>query len=287
MFTSDVPYAAILRDHLTRTVRFAIEEDLGSGDITAQLIPADQQATAQVITREAGVLAGREWFEEVFRQIDPTLQLTWLKQDGDDLKENDPLVEISGNTRSILTAERTALNFLQTLSGTATMARQYAMAVEGKDIVILDTRKTIPGLRLAQKYAVHVGGCRNHRLGLHDMFLIKENHIAGCGGIANAVQKAKEIAPDKRIEVEVETLEQLQEALAQPVDVIMLDNFDGQRTTEAVKLSAHRIKLESSGNMDLDKIGEVIMDHPDFVSVGKLTKHVTALDLSLRITKKS
>ncbi|EAR07392.1 carboxylating nicotinate-nucleotide diphosphorylase [Reinekea blandensis] len=283
MFTSDVPYASVLRDHLTRTVRFAIEEDLGSGDITAQLIPADQQATAQVITREAGVLAGREWFEEVFRHIDPTLQLTWLKQDGDDLKENDPLVDISGNTRSILTAERTALNFLQTLSGTATMARQYAMAVEGKDIVILDTRKTIPGLRLAQKYAVHVGGCRNHRLGLHDMFLIKENHIAGCGGIANAVQKAKEIAPDKRIEVEVETLEQLQEALAQPVDVIMLDNFDGQRTTEAVKLSAHRIKLESSGNMDLDKIGEVIMDHPDFVSVGKLTKHVTALDLSLRL----
>lgn len=284
MFTADVPYSAVLHDHLVRTVSFAIEEDLGSGDITAQLIPADHEADAQVITRETGVLAGREWFEEVFRQIDPNLKMTWHKQDGDDLQENDVLVDIKGNTRSILTAERTALNFLQTLSGTATVARQYALAVAGKDIVVLDTRKTVPGLRLAQKYAVHVGGCRNHRLGLYDMFLIKENHISACGGIANAVKKAKEIAPTKRIEVEVETLEQLQEALDQPVDVIMLDNFDGQRTTEAVKLSAQRIKLESSGNMDLDKIGEVILDHPDFVSVGKLTKHVTALDLSLRLT---
>ena len=284
MSIADVPYANTLRDHLTRTVRFAIEEDLGSGDITAQLIPAEQQASAKVITRESGVLAGSEWFDEVFRQIDPSLELTWHKKDGDDLQPDELLVEISGNTRSILTAERTALNFLQTLCGTASLARQYALAVGDKDIVVLDTRKTIPGLRLAQKYAVHIGGCRNHRLGLHDMFLIKENHIAGCGGIANAVRKAKEIAPDKRIEVEVETLEQLQEALEQPVDVIMLDNFDGQRTTEAVKLSAQRIKLESSGNMDLERIGEVIMDHPDFVSVGKLTKHVTALDLSLRLS---
>jgi nicotinate-nucleotide pyrophosphorylase (carboxylating) len=157
------------------------------------------------------------------------------------------------------------------------------MAVDGKDIIILDTRKTIPCLRLAQKYATHVGGCQNHRLGLYDMFLIKENHIAGCGGIENAVKRAQEIAPDKKIEVEVETLEQLQEALNLPVDVIMLDNFNGPSTTEAVKLSAQRIKLESSGNMDLEKIGEVITDHPDFVSVGKITKHVQALDLSLRL----
>ncbi|MEJ2042383.1 MAG: carboxylating nicotinate-nucleotide diphosphorylase [Reinekea sp.] len=283
MFIADAPYAKTLRDHLVRTVRFAIEEDLGPGDITAQLIPEDQTATATVITRESGVLAGREWFEEVFRQIDPAIILEWHKQDGDKLEPEDKLVTINGNTRALLTAERTALNFLQTLSGTATLANHYAMAVNGKDIVVLDTRKTIPCLRLAQKYAVMVGGCQNHRLGLHDMFLIKENHIAGCGGIANAVNKAKEIAPDKRIEVEVETLEQLQEALALPVDVIMLDNFDGHNTTEAVKLSAHRIKLESSGNMDLEKIGEVIMNHPDFVSVGKLTKHVTALDLSLRL----
>ncbi|TCS41694.1 carboxylating nicotinate-nucleotide diphosphorylase [Reinekea marinisedimentorum] len=283
MFIADLPYAKTLRDHLVRTVRFAIEEDLGSGDITAQLIPEDEQSTARVITREEGILCGREWFEEVFRQIDPTLELNWLKQDGDKILPNDALVEIKGNTRAILTAERTGLNFLQTLSGTATLANRYATAVDGKDIIILDTRKTIPCLRLAQKYATHVGGCQNHRLGLYDMFLIKENHIAGCGGIENAVKRAKEIAPDKRIEVEVETIEQLQEALNLPVDVIMLDNFDGQRTTEAVKLNANKIKLESSGNMDLDKIGEVISDHPDFVSVGKLTKHVTALDLSLRL----
>ncbi len=283
MFIADVPYAKTLRDHLVRTVRFAIEEDLGTGDITAQLIPEDQTAKAQVITRELGVMAGREWFEEVFRQIDPNIELDWKKQDGDQLSENDLLVEITGNTRAILTAERTALNFLQTLSGTATIANQYALAVADKDIIVLDTRKTIPGLRLAQKYATYVGGCQNHRLGLYDMFLIKENHISGCGGIANAVAKAKEIAPDKRIEVEVENIQQLQEALNLPVDVIMLDNFDRPRTTEAIKLSAEKIKLESSGNMDLDKIEEVLSEHPDFVSVGKLTKHVQALDLSLRL----
>lgn len=283
MFTADVPYAKTLRDHLVRTVRFAIEEDLGTGDITAQLIPEDQVSNAQVITREKGVLAGREWFEEVFRQIDPNITLTWHKQDGDKLAENDLLVDIQGNTRGILTAERTALNFLQTLSGTATLANQYAIAVADKDIIVLDTRKTIPCLRLAQKYAVHVGGCQNHRLGLHDMFLIKENHIAGCGGIANAVAKAQEIAPGKRIEVEVESIEQLEEALNLPVDVIMLDNFDRPRTTEAIKLNAKKIQLESSGNMDLEKMDEVLSEHPDFVSVGKLTKHVTALDLSLRL----
>lgn len=283
MFIADMPYAKTLRDHLVRSVRFALEEDIGSGDITAQLIPEQQTAKAQVITRESGVLCGREWFEEVFRQVDPNVELTWHKTDGNTLAANDLLVTISGNARAILTAERCALNFLQTLSGTASLANQYAMAVAGKDIIILDTRKTIPGLRLAQKYATAVGGCKNHRLGLYDMFLIKENHIAACGGIAQAVANAKEIAPDKRIEVEVETLEQLKEALEQPVDVIMLDNFDGQRTTEAIKLSAQRIKLESSGNMDLEKIGEVVKDHPDFISVGKLTKHVTALDLSLRL----
>jgi nicotinate-nucleotide pyrophosphorylase (carboxylating) len=283
MFIADVPYAKTLRDHLERTVRFAIEEDIGTGDITAQLIQPDQTAKATVITREPGVLAGREWFEEVFRQIDPTVELNWKKQDGDKLAENDEILSISGNTRAILTAERTALNFLQTLCGTATIAAEYSHAVKDKDIIVLDTRKTLPGLRLAQKYATYVGGCQNHRLGLYDMFLIKENHIAGCGGIENAVIRAQEIAPDKKIEVEVESLEQLKEALDLPVDVIMLDNFNGQSTTEALKLSADKIKLESSGNMDLDKIEEVLNEHPDFVSVGKLTKHVQALDLSLRL----
>jgi len=283
MFIADLPYAKTLRDHLVRSIRFALEEDLGSGDITALLIPAQQTSQAQVITREPGVLCGREWFEEVFRQIDPTVTLNWLKQDGDTLLANDILVELRGNTRAILTAERSALNFLQTLSGTATLARRYAMAVAGKALVILDTRKTLPGLRLAQKYAIAVGGCQNHRLGLYDMFLIKENHIAGCGGIANAVKRAQEIAPDKKIEVEVESLEQLLEALDLPVDVIMLDNFNVQQTAEAVKLTQGRIKLEASGNMDLERIAELTGVLPDYVSVGKLTKDVASLDLSLRL----
>jgi len=283
MFIADLPYAKTLRDHLVRSIRFALEEDLGSGDITALLIPAQQTSQAQVITREPGVLCGREWFEEVFRQIDPTVTLNWLKQDGDTLLANDILVELRGNTRAILTAERSALNFLQTLSGTATLARRYALAVAGKALVILDTRKTLPGLRLAQKYATAVGGCQNHRLGLYDMFLIKENHIAGCGGIANAVKRAQEIAPDKKIEVEVESLEQLLEALDLPVDVIMLDNFNVQQTAEAVKLTQGRIKLEASGNMDLERIAELTGVLPDYVSVGKLTKDVASLDLSLRL----
>jgi nicotinate-nucleotide pyrophosphorylase (carboxylating) len=283
MFIADLPYAKTLRDHLVRSIRFALEEDLGSGDITAQLIPAQQTSQAQVITREPGVLCGREWFEEVFRQIDPTVTLNWLKQDGDTLLANDILVELRGNTRAILTAERSALNFLQTLSGTATLARRYALAVAGKALVILDTRKTLPGLRLAQKYATAVGGCQNHRLGLYDMFLIKENHIAGCGGIANAVKRAQEIAPDKKIEVEVESLEQLLEALDLPVDVIMLDNFNVQQTAEAVKLTQGRIKLEASGNMDLERIAELTGVLPDYVSVGKLTKDISSLDLSLRL----
>jgi nicotinate-nucleotide pyrophosphorylase (carboxylating) len=283
MFIADLPFAKTLRDHLVRSIRFALEEDLGSGDITAQLIPAQQTSQAQVITREPGVLCGREWFEEVFRQIDPTVTLNWLKQDGDTLLANDILVELRGNTRAILTAERSALNFLQTLSGTATLARRYALAVAGKALVILDTRKTLPGLRLAQKYATAVGGCQNHRLGLYDMFLIKENHIAGCGGIANAVKRAQEIAPDKKIEVEVESLEQLLEALDLPVDVIMLDNFNVQQTAEAVKLTQGRIKLEASGNMDLERIAELTGVLPDYVSVGKLTKDISSLDLSLRL----
>ncbi|TXR54263.1 carboxylating nicotinate-nucleotide diphosphorylase [Reinekea thalattae] len=283
MFIADTPYAKTLRDHLVRSVRFAIEEDLGSGDITAQLIAEQATCRATVISREPGVLCGREWFEEVFRQINPSVELHWAKQDGDEICANDELVSIQGNTRSILTAERIALNFLQTLSGTASLAAQYAIALADKDVVILDTRKTIPGLRLAQKYAARVGGCQNHRLGLYDMFLIKENHIAGCGSIANAVTKAKEIAPDKKIEVEVESIEQLKEALALPIDVIMLDNFSAQQTAEAIALNHTEIKLEASGNMDLAKIQTLIENQPDYISVGNLTKHVTALDLSLRL----
>lgn len=283
MFIADIPYAKTLRDHLVRTVRFAIEEDVGSGDITAHLIPEDQEARATVITRESGIMCGREWFEEVFRQIDASVELNWHRQDGDLLAPNDKIVTILGNTQSILTAERTALNFLQTLCGTATSAHNFRQSVGDIDIVILDTRKTIPGLRLAQKYAIKVGGCENHRIGLYDMFLIKENHIAGCGGIKQAVDKAKEIAPNKKIEVEVETLEQLKEALELPIDVIMLDNFTPEQTKQAKELCEGKIKLESSGNMNLERIQSLKGFLPDLVSVGKLTKHVTVLDLSLRL----
>lgn len=290
MFITDTPYADTLIDHLKRSVAFALEEDIGERDITAALIDSDQHSTAQVITREAGILCGREWFDEVFRQVDARIELKWHKEDGDILAENDTLVSISGNSRAILTAERTALNFLQTLSGTATIAGHFAIQVKGSGITVLDTRKTLPGLRLAQKYAVLVGGCQNHRLGLYDMFLIKENHIAGCGGITPAVEKAKVIAPDKRIEVEVETLEQLKEALALPIDVIMLDNFTTLETEQAAKLCRSAdgdIKLEASGNMDVDKLNSIKGAVPDYVSIGKLTKHVEALDLSLRLVEQS
>ncbi|HUH37013.1 MAG TPA: carboxylating nicotinate-nucleotide diphosphorylase, partial [Spongiibacteraceae bacterium] len=196
-----------------RMVSFALEEDIGEGDITAELIPADQHADATIITREHAVLCGSAWVDEVFRQLDPRVQLTWQVKDGDNIEPNQVLVKLSGPARSLLTGERTALNFLQTLSGTATTAREYARLVEGTNIKILDTRKTIPGLRTAQKYAVKCGGCHNHRIGLYDAFLIKENHIAACGGIAEAVKQARLNHPEKLVEVEVENLEELQQAL--------------------------------------------------------------------------
>ena len=283
MFIADVPYAEKLRNHMVRSVQFALEEDIGSGDITAELIPADKMAKAEVITREAGVLCGREWFDEVFRQVDESVRLEWHKEDGDRLEPNDKLVTIEGPARSILTAERNGLNFLQTLSGTATVSRQYAKAVEGKGVAILDTRKTLPTLRLAQKYAVKAGGCENHRLGLYDQFLIKENHIFSCGGVSAAIQAARKLYPNRPVEIEVETLEQLTEAVQAQADAVMLDNFSPETTSIAIA-QANKVKLESSGNFDIDSVQALsTRDLPDYISVGAITKHVRALDLSLKL----
>jgi nicotinate-nucleotide pyrophosphorylase (carboxylating) len=266
-----------------RMVSFALEEDIGEGDITAELIPADQHADATIITREHAVLCGSAWVDEVFRQLDPRVQLTWQVKDGDNIEPNQVLVKLSGPARSLLTGERTALNFLQTLSGTATTAREYARLVEGTNIKILDTRKTIPGLRTAQKYAVKCGGCHNHRIGLYDAFLIKENHIAACGGIAEAVKQARLNHPEKLVEVEVENLEELQQALDSGADIIMLDEFSDEMTSQAMKLVGDQAKVEISGNVSVETIGYAAEKNTDYISSGALTKHIRAVDLSMRI----
>ena len=238
-----------LRADIERTVRWALEEDIGSGDITAELIPADKTASATIITREAAVVCGRPWVDEVFHQLDPNIKLEWHVDDGDQIQPDQLLVTLHGNARALLTGERTALNFLQTLSGTATTAHEYVQLVKDTDIKILDTRKTIPGLRTAQKYAVRCGGCHNHRIGLYDAFLIKENHIAACGGISNAVNKARELHPGKPVEVEVESFDELQQALNAKADIIMLDNFSIYDAKEAVRLVNQSAKVEISGNI--------------------------------------
>ena len=264
-------------------VRQAIAEDLGDGDITAALIAPGTQAQARVITREAGVLCGRPWVDEVFRQLDPGVAVTWHYQDGDQIAPNDCLFELSGSARSLLTGERTALNFLQLLSGTATLCQDYAQLVEGTGVRLLDTRKTVPGLRLAQKYAVACGGCHNHRLGLYDAFLIKENHIEACGSITAAIQRARETAPGKPVEVEVENQPELAEALAAGADRIMLDNFDNSALRAAVEENAGRAELEASGGITRDTLRGVAETGVDYISIGALTKDVRALDLSMRL----
>ena len=242
-----------------------------------------QKATATIITREHATICGRPWVDEVFRQLDPEVKLDWHVADGDRVEPNQTLVTLHGRARSLLTGERTALNFLQTLSGTATTAYEYAQLVKGTDIKILDTRKTIPGLRTAQKYAVRCGGGTNHRIGLFDAFLIKENHIAACGGIANAISKARELHPGKPVEVEVENFDELQQALDAKADIIMLDNFSIDDAKQAVRLVNHQAKVEISGNVSAETIETLIGVKPDFVSSGALTKHVRALDLSMRV----
>ena len=270
---------------LESSVRQALKEDIRDGDITAMLIPEENIATATVITREQAIVCGQLWVDEVFRQLDPSVQIEWLVKDGDEIQPEQILFNLKGSARSLLTGERTALNFLQTLSGTATTAREYAKLVEDTDIKILDTRKTIPGLRLAQKYAVKVGGCHNHRIGLHDAFLIKENHIAACGGIKRAVEKAKEIAPEKPIEVEVENLDELQQALSAGTDIVMLDNFDTEMIEQAVILSHGQAKLEVSGNLEISNISNKTIKGIDYLSSGSLTKHCKAVDFSMRFIK--
>ncbi len=264
-------------------VRAALAEDIGSGDITAALIPEATRASARVITREDGILCGRAWVDAVFQQVDPSVTLDWCAEDGEHIIANSTLFTAHGPARSLLTAERTALNFLQLLSGTATRCGQYAAMVAGTGVRLLDTRKTIPGLRKAQKYAVRCGGCHNHRMGLYDAFLIKENHISACGGIAAAVNQARTQAPGKPVEVEVENLEELEQAVSAGADRVMLDNFSLQDMRQAVALVAGRLELEASGNITGDNLRDVADTGVDYISIGALTKDSKALDLSLRL----
>lgn len=269
-------------------VAHALREDLGgevsaANDITAQLLPEDTQSHAVVITREAGVFCGKRWVEEVFIQLaGDDVSLTWHVEDGDVLSVNQPLFELKGPSRVLLTGERTALNFVQTLSGVASEVRRYVELLEGTNTQLLDTRKTLPGLRTALKYAVLCGGGANHRLGLSDAFLIKENHIIASGSVRQAVEKAFWLHPDVPVEVEVETLEELQEALKAGADIIMLDNFNTGQMREAVKITDGQARLEVSGNVTFDTIREFAETGVDYISVGALTKHVRALDLSMR-----
>lgn len=275
---------ADLRDQVER----ALAEDLGPhdgpGDITARLVPAGHRATATVITREDAIVCGVAWVDETFRQLDPEVRIEWHVADGDHVRANDVLCTMRGPARTLLTGERTALNFLQTLSGTATAARHHADIVAGTTCRILDTRKTLPGLRTAQKFAVAVGGCANHRIGLFDAVLIKENHIAAAGSIRAAVERARQIAPGVTVEVEVETFDELDQALAAGADVIMLDEFDLDGMRDAVARVAGRAKLEASGGIDEQRLRAIAATGVDFISIGALTKHVRAVDLSMRFS---
>lgn len=277
-----MPHSLLESQTVQALIRQALAEDVGSGDITAALIPAEQQASGRIITREDCVLSGRDFADAVFRELDPGIRLDWLAKDGDSLAAGAVLVRFQGPARALLTGERTALNFLQTLSGTATLTRDYVSRLAGTGCRLLDTRKTIPGLRLAQKYAVTCGGGHNHRIGLYDAYLIKENHIAASGSIAAAVRRARELVPGKPVEVEVENFQELYEAIAAGADIVMLDNFSHEDMRRAVQETAGRAKLEASGNVDLECIRSVAETGVDFISVGALTKHVRAVDLSMR-----
>jgi len=280
-----------LKNDITTTIAWALKEDLnGLGskgqDITAELIPATENAIATVISRDECIICGIAWVNEVFKQLDSatglTTTITWFVNDGQHVKENTTLFELNGNARTLLTGERTALNFLQSLSGTATITSDYVKALAGTSTKLLDTRKTIPGLRSAQKYAVTCGGGVNHRIGLFDAFLIKENHIAACGGINKAIATAKKNHPNKTVEVEVESLNELEQAVNAGADIIMLDNFSTQMIEQAITLAAGKAKLEVSGNMTLATLADYAKTGVDFISVGALTKHLHAVDLSMR-----
>ncbi|EGQ7855890.1 nicotinate-nucleotide diphosphorylase [Vibrio parahaemolyticus] len=272
---------------ITRSVADTLKEDLGgtldaSQDITASLIPADAMNTATIITREHGVFCGQAWADEVFKQLGGTVTIEWHVKDGDNVEPNQTLCTLTGPARDLLTGERNAMNFIQTLSGCATTTAEYAAKIAHTDCRLLDTRKTIPGLRSALKYAVACGGGFNHRIGVFDAYLIKENHIIACGGITQAITTAKELNPGKPVEVETESLAELQEAIDAGADIIMLDNFTKEMMREAVEINAGRAALENSGNITLDTIAEYAETGVDYISVGALTKHLKAMDLSMR-----
>ncbi|MDQ7915096.1 carboxylating nicotinate-nucleotide diphosphorylase [Pseudomonas sp. 102515] len=274
---------ADLAQVITDNVAAALREDVGSGDLTAGLIPAHQQARARIITRDAAVVAGTAWVDEVFRVLDPAVEVRWQVADGERVAPDQVLFELQGPARALLTGERSALNFLQLLSGTATRCRHYADLVQDTAVRLLDTRKTLPGLRRAQKYAVTCGGCYNHRIGLFDAFLIKENHIAACGGIAQAVAAARQLAPGRPVEVEVENLRELEQALSAGADIVMLDELSLADMRTAVALTAGRAKLEASGGVNQDTLLGIAQTGVDYISIGTLTKDVKAVDLSMRI----
>lgn len=275
---------AELSGEIQANVRAALAEDVGSGDITAQLIPAERDASARIITRENATIAGTAWVDEVFRQVDPRVQVKWQVRDGEHVSADQTLFTLEGPARALLTGERSALNFLQLLSGTASRARHYANLVDGTGVKLLDTRKTLPGLRLAQKYAITCGGCHNHRIGLYDAFLIKENHIAACGGIAQAIAAAHQIAPGKPVEIEVEDLDELRQALDAGADIVMLDELSLDDMRTAVALTAGRAKLEASGGITETTLRTIAETGVDYISIGTLTKDVKALDLSMRLS---
>lgn len=271
-----------LKAHLQQVVRFALEEDIATGDVTASLLAEDATSTVRVITREDAIICGIDWFNAVFEQLDRSIAITWSVKEGDVVTPDQELCRLQGLTQPILTGERAALNFLQTLSGTATLVNRYVNLLDGTNTRLLDTRKTIPGLRQAQKYAVAVGGGKNHRIGLYDGILLKENHIDAAGSITNAIKEAKFRYPEIPVEVEVETMTQLAEAIEANANIVMLDNFDNAAMREAVIFTAGRAKLEASGGYDETTLRAAAETGVDYISVGSLTKHLRAIDLSMR-----
>lgn len=274
----------MLPTDIKQTVKAALKEDIGDGDVTASLIPKNAMARATVITRETAILCGCEWFNETMLQLSRDISISWQAQDGDNISENQPLCVIQGPARAILSGERVALNFLQLLSGIATESRRYADRVKGLKTQIRDTRKTIPGLRLAQKYAVRCGGCENHRIGLYDGVLIKENHIVACGSITRAIEQIRESHPDLPVEVEVENLDEVREALDAKADMLLLDNFDRTALSKAIIINKGQAKLEASGGVTFNDVRSLAESGVDYIAIGTLTKDVRAIDLSMRFS---
>lgn len=269
-------------EDLSSMVKTALNEDIRSGDLTADLIPQDAQAEANIICRENAIICGRPWFDETFQQIDNNIKIEWFCGEGEMVEPDTLVCKLQGSARALLTAERTALNFLQSLSGTATTSNNYVNALGETATKLLDTRKTLPGMRLAQKYAVKMGGATNHRVGLYDAILLKENHIMAAGGIQEAVSTAKKLHPNKTVEVETENLDEVTQALAAKADIIMLDNFTLSMMSEAVQLNNGQAKLEVSGNVEIENLPELASTGVDFISTGAITKHLRAIDFSMR-----